>query len=447
MAKEQTPETLDNFQFDDGDSVFSNFTGDVQTPAIAVPQQKANKANPLPEFIEDDEGPVNIDKVKTDVKPPPITAPKAQDTPKPKTARPSKPKEEGEEEDEEVPDSYFSFGDESKEPPKPKAAPKPKEQPKKEEEDEDPEDPDEEDTENNDEDSTVDSDEMYFTKMALDLKDRGTFRELQIDESKPLSEDEFFDLQEKEFEVRMEEAFEQFAEDMDADGKDFIRAKKKGMSTRDFLTKYLAPTFDLVDFDPSNKSHISKTIDHYLRNVEGLEGEEFEDRKEWLKNSGKEAIHAEKFFNKIQKSDTARKQNIMAALEQRNKEQEESVEEFKAALAEVINKTETVGVFSIDKSARKEIYEAITKPTVKAKKGTYIPKLVARVSKILSGATEKDLKDLIALTMILESDFKLPNLKQEVETQVTREAKARIGKKQPKATTSGRAKRELADFF
>jgi hypothetical protein len=218
------------------------------------------------------------------------------------------------------------------------------------------------------------------------------------------------------------------------------------MNTRDFLTHYLAPSFDIPQFDPNNKNHITKTINHYLVNVEGLEGEELDDRREWLKNSGKEATHAQNFYNKIQKIDAGRKQTIMAALDQRVKDQEEAVQEFNVALAEVLNKTDSVGVFSINKGGKKEIYDAITKPTIKAKKGSYVPRLVARISKILAGGTEKDLKDLIALTMIIESDFNLPSLKDEVETKVTREAKARIGKKQPKAATGG-SRRELADFF
>jgi len=446
MAKQQREDTLEGFTFDDGDEVFSNFKGG-EDIVIATPQVKPTKIatnNPLPDFIDDDTPPVNIDKVK----------PEKQDKATSTTPKPSKKVEVAEEDEgeEEIPDSLFSFDEGVTEPPKPKPKEAPKDKPKskkeaKEEEEEANEDEaQEEGQEDEDEDSLIDKDPKYFTNLALDLRDRGTLREVEIDENAEITEDEFFDLQEREFEARMEGAFEQFSEDMDNDGKDFIRAKKKGMSTKDFFSRYLAPTFDLTEFDPSNKTHINKTISHYLTVVEGLEGEELEDRKEWLKNSGKEATHAQNFYNKISKIDTARKQNIMAALDQRAKAQEEAVQEFNEALAEVLNKTETVGVFTINKSARKDIYEAITKPTIKAKKGSYVPKLVAKISKILSGSTEKDLKDLIALTMIVESDFNLPSLQEEVETQVTKRAKARIGKKQPRASSGG-TKRELADFF
>jgi ribosomal protein S20 len=443
MAKNQPEDTLADFTFDDGDEVFSNFRGDIETP-VAAQQTKPSKTAPLPEFEDDGAPPVNIDKVKTDAPAKPI--PSNSNGVKKKVVAPEA-REEEQDEDEEIPDSAFNFGgggEEVSEPSKPKPKAKPKETPKAPKEEEPEPDPDE--VEEEEEEEGVEKDSKYYTNLALDLKDRGTFREVEIDENVELTEDEFFDLQEKEFEVRMDEAFAQFAEDMDDDGKDFIKAKKKGMHTRDFLMKYLAPTFDLPDFDSNNKNHVSKVINHYLTSIEGLEGEELEDRREWLKNGGKETTYAQNFYNKIQKIDTARKQNIMAALDNRAKEQEDAVQEFNVALAEVLDKTDTVGVFKINKGARKEIYEAITKPTIKAKKGSYVPKLVARVSKILSGQTEKDLKDLIALTMILESDFKLPSLKEDVETQVTREAKARIGKKQPKSSTD-RGRRELADFF
>lgn len=457
MTKQQPEDTLENFTFDDGDEVFDSFRGEIQTVAAPPTQTKPKAGSPLPEFPEDDAPPVNIDKVKHDKPPAPITGNTNGQKPKKPTqvALAAGEEEPGaeEEEQEEVPDSFFNFGEETtqtapaklKAPPKKPAEVKPtKETPKPNVEEEEVLGAGTDD--DDDVPNLIDSDSKYYTKLALDLKDRGTLREVEVEDDAELTEDEFFDLHEKEFEVRMDEAFEQFAEEMDDDGKDFLKAKRKGMATRDFLTKYLAPSFDLPDFDPNNKNHVSRVINHYLTNVEGLEGEELEDRKEWLKNSSKETAHAQNFYNKLQKLDAGRKQTIMAALDNRAKAQDEAVQEFNLALAEVLDKTDTVGVFKINKGSRKEIYEAITKPTIKAKKGTYVPKLIARISKILSGQTEKDLKDLVALTMIVESDFKLPSLKEDVETQVTREAKARIGKKQPKPSTGG-GKRELADFF
>ncbi len=432
-------EGLAGFNFDD-DSVF-DFGSNLTETSTST---KTSSKNVLKEFDDDleDDGaaPTKLDG-KTDKQadkiPAPVqkTKPKVEEKPKPA----SKKEEDG---DEEIEDP-FEFEEVKGKEVKKEAK---KEEPKKAKTEEVEEEEDEEEEEEEEvDDDTLDED--FYTNLALDLKDRGTLQEVEIPKDKKLTREEFFDLQEDEVNKRFEEAIDGFAESFDEDGKEYIKWKKNGGSTRDFVVKYLAPTFDLKEFDEENETHIKKTIDHYLRTVEELDGEELEERKEFIKNGGKSKIFAKTAFSKITKADNERKKALQEELDSVAKEREEKKKAFDDELNELLKSTETVGSFTISKEDRKRLGDYMTKPTVKAGKNSFVPQVMAELGKILKGATPKDKKHFIILSKIIQSNFKLDDLEAKVETRVTKDIKTRIKKGSPKLTSGGRGVRQLADAF
>jgi len=458
MKTGETTKSLADYTFDD-DDVFKEFAGDSDTGTSSAPTKLgAIRGGADPVFGDDDEddegGVTKIDKDGDGEKPTKVDkTPTAKAKPKEKgekgegtkPARPGKKDEEDEEDEEDEDDEpdeddfKFEFGPEKDEP-KPDKKEKPVAK-KKEETDDEPDDGDEKR-------EPVEIGEDFYKNLVLDLKEAGTLASVEIKDDEEISAERFVEIQEEEIESRVQEAIEAFAEDFDQDGKDFIKFKKNGGKTSDFIRSYLAPTFTLKEFDEDNKAHVSQTIDHYLRTVEGLEGDDLADRKEWLKNGGKEASKAKTYFEKIQAADARRKAAIMKQVEAKNKADEEDAEAFNEEIVDTIAELKGLGDFTLSETDKKILPAYMTKPMVKVGKNKFVPKLHADLSRVLKAATQKDRERYIILAKIFASDFKIPNLKASLETKVTKEAKLRIKRSSPKGTTGSSARvKSLADMF
>lgn len=299
-----------------------------------------------------------------------------------------------------------------------------------------------------DEDEDEDVSEDFFTNLANDLKENGVFQNVEIPKDKKLTQEEFFDLQDEEIEARVTETFEAFVEKLDGDAKQFIKFKQDGGSTREFLSQYFNPDFNLTEFDEDNPSHVKKTIDYYLRTVEKLDDDELADRKEWLEKGGKERSSAKKYYSIIEKAEKERKDAVIASANARAEQAKQETKEFNDSLIEVIGKVDTVGSFKITNSDKKGMGAYFTKPTVKVGKNNFIPQFQADLLKILKASSEIDKKKLITMGKLIKSDFKVDDLEKQVETTTTRRIRARVANTNPKATsTSGRMNKQLADMF
>lgn len=304
----------------------------------------------------------------------------------------------------------------------------------KEEEDDDPDDPEVEDD--------------FYTGLALDLKEKGIFQNIKLEKNKVLTEDEFFELHEQELDSRVDEVFEGFFEALDNDGKDYLKWKKNGGDTRIFLTKYLAPTFDLESFDEDNKNQVERVIDHYLRVTEKLDEDELADRKKFIEESGKSKAKAKSYFNILKKSDDDRKKAMMKAVEDRVKQTDADAKQFSAEVEDALKEAEQIGSWSITAKDKKELNPYITKPTVKTGKNTFLPPFEAELHRILNPKTDKDMNDLLLLAKMVKNKFSTEDLATKVETEKTREIKSRIKRTGVKPTSGTASKaRSLADVF
>ena len=424
-----------------------------------------NKSSSLADFAFDDEDSFNFDtpggipiatKKKEEVKVLDEDDEEDDDGAPPTKLEKTKPKPE---EEEEILDAGFDFG-----PAAPAPKQKRKEEVKEEVEDEIDEPPVEKKEEPKkpevvkkeevkgtppEESSFEEMPEKFYTNLALDMKERGTLTiDVDIDEEKDLTEEEFFNLQEAEIESRFNETLEAFKEEFDEDGKEYLRWKKSGGTTKDFVTKYLAPSFTLATFDETSQSNIDRTIDHYLKTVEQLEDDELEDRKQYIKDSGREKDYAKKFFDKLQKADVGRKEALQKQLEDAAKKEVEDDEAFNEELVETLNTMTSIGSFNVNDKEKKVLANYMTKPAVKVGKNRYIPKFQFDLRNILVASNKDNKRRLIALGKILANDFKLLDLEQKVETTVTKRAKARIASNTPKGSTGSAGRgRQLADMI
>lgn len=352
--------------------------------------------------------------------------------------------------DEEEEESVF-FGQGEKE----------KKEGKEEEDDDDDENKDEEDEEKDDKDKKEvkakkegkekdEDDSKFYTVLAGEMKEKGIFQNVELEEGKDLTEEEFIELQDKEIEARVEETFQAFFNELDEDGKAFLQHKKNGGKTSDFLNVY-ADTLDIDEFDEKNPDHISKTLNYYLQVYEKLDGDDLKDRLEWLKEGGKEKTYATKYFNKINEDREEEKTKLAEAAKKANKKREDDTKAFNDDLSSVLAKTENVGVFSITKTDQKDLGNYITKPAVKVGTNRYVPQFQNDIAKIFRAETPEDKQKLILLAKLVKSNFDTTDVKTEVKTKVTKEIQTKLkdAKKGVKTASSGAggSKKSLSDFF
>lgn len=315
-----------------------------------------------------------------------------------------------------------------------------------------PEDEEDGKTDNNkEEEDKKEEDDKFYTTLALELKEKGILESAEIPKDKDLTEDEFFELQEKEIEARVDETFQAFFEELDEDARRFLKHKKNGGTTHDFLATYAASDIGIEEFDENDKAQVNRVLNYYLTTVEELDGDELEDRMKYITEGGKTKITAAKFFNKIKETEKLEREALEKAVEKASIKKQENAKAFNTELANVAKETETVGDFTIPKAEIPKLIQSIIKPTVKVGKNKYTPSFQNKLSKILNAGTAEDKQRLLLLAKLVDDDFKVgDNFKTKKKTEVTKEIRSKLkeAKTQPKTHSSGsQNKRQLSDFF
>lgn len=441
--KQTQDSSLENFTWDNAGS--GDFFG-VPGSGVSDKEKATSMEEVIKQVTEDDDEDEGVTKIEDKSK----TKTKKEEV-KPKVKAKKEDKEEDEEEDEEDDEKEPTFFEEEKE----------------EEDDEDEEEEDEKPKEKKEKikkeegkektkkkPEVEETDGKFYLTLASELKEKGVFQNIELEEGKEeLTEEEFFALQDEEVESRVNETFEAFAEEMDDDGKDFIKFKKNGGRTADFTAIYVnspVPDFGDKDFDPSSESHRKIVIETYLTLVEKMDDEELSDRLEWLKENGKDKAFSEKYYNKLVEIDTAQKAALLEKQEGIAKKREENSKKFVKVISEALNKVENVGKFRITKEDKKKLVELITKPTVKVGKNQYIPSFNSKLGSILKADTPEAINKLILLAKLVENDFDIKDVVTKVESEVVTKVKSKLrdSKNGVKPSSSGQyEKKTLSDFF
>jgi len=350
---------------------------------------------------------------KEDVKPDVVSDVKKEDgkepTPKADT------KKEGEEEDEEE-DSFFDIVD------------KPGETKEGEE----------------DQGSDEDVDKDYYKTLASRMKEDGIFQNVDIPEGEDFTEDKFIELQDLEIDSRVEEAFEGFFSELDADGAAFLKHKKEGGSTEDFFKTYGqstgAPQGDLDD------ESYQEQVSRYYYEQEGEDPEDIDDKIEWLKDSGKLEKYAQKFDGKLKENDKKTKEDLANNTKAAEKTAEEGRLAFATSVQEALEAIEEVDNFKFTKESKKTLLPFITKATVKVGKNKHITGMQDKLS-----ATLKDPNKMLVLAQLLQNDFDVSSIINSATTAKTKTLKDDIQRKKTsvRPTNSGKAgsRKSLSEFF
>jgi hypothetical protein len=291
----------------------------------------------------------------------------------------------------------------------------------------------------------TEEDESSYISIANKMKEGGIFQNIEIPEDEELTGDKFIELQDKEIESRVDEAFEGFFSELDVDAAAFLKHKKEGGSTQDFFKVYGqntgAPTGDLDD-----ESYQEKVSRYYYANVEKDEAEDIDDKIEWLKDSGKLEKYAGKFDQKIKDSEKEQKESLAKAAKTQSKADEDAKVAFANGVQEALDSTDQVDNFTFTKESKKSLLPFITKSNVKVGKNRYVTGMQSKL-----GTALRDPEKMLILAQLLQNDFDVSDIINNDNTTRTKKLKNDIQRKKTgvKPKSSGRtgSKRSLSDMF
>lgn len=299
------------------------------------------------------------------------------------------------------------------------------------------------------EEKTEDDDTEVFTTLAKELKEKGILS-AEIKDDEVITQEKFFELQDAEVEARVNETFEAFLGEMDDEGKAFLKFKKAGGKTADFISAYQNNLNDLDSLDIEKEEDRVKVLTHYVKTVEKLDDADVKDRLEWLKDSGKDKIYAKKAQESLAATAKTRQEAVVKAQEQMDLQREADAKAFNESLLEVLTGTESIGSFSITENDKKELSSYLTKPTVKVGKNKYVPAFQAAMADIFRADTPEKKQKLVLLGKLVKSNFDTKDIVTDIQTKVVKKVKSKIAdiKRGVKPhSAGGAAKKSLTDFF
>jgi hypothetical protein len=287
-----------------------------------------------------------------------------------------------------------------------------------------------------------------FKDLTLDLKDKGVFSEDILKDlgEEDITEEKFFELQEKEIELRVDETFEAFFEEMDEDAKSFLKFKKEGGNTYEFLNHLIQKSSVSTIEDIETESDFVKEtfLRNYYKTTEGLDDSEIEDKLEFLKEKGKIDVYATKFFEKEKLNATKREQELLSKQEEIKNQQELKKKEQLKEVVEVLSSNKEIKNFKITSEDKATLANFIYKPTVKTGKNQYISEFQKKLTEAFA-----DKEKLILIAKLLKSDFNTTDLVEKGKKELTKEVKKSLSRlSQGKdLSTSNTGKKSLADYF
>lgn len=300
--------------------------------------------------------------------------------------------------------------------------------------------------EEEEEDKTKDKqDDNFYKNLLLDLKDQGII-EAEIGEDDEIDKDKFFEYHDNEVDNRVTEALEGFMEELDDEGKAFLKFKKEsGGSTKDFLETYQNIS-SVPKVDSEDPKSYDKFLRYYYKTYESLEDEDIDDKLEWLEEKeGRKEKYAKKYDTKVQADQEANKEKLSRDATERKKDLDDAKAEFKEDFDKLLNEKDEIKNFKFSAKEKKELSDFVLKPSVKVGKNKYATGLQASLKEAFN-----DKEKLAVLAKLLKSDFDVSSIERSKKTEASKSAKEaiRTSRTGVKVRNSGSStKRQLADFF
>lgn len=281
-----------------------------------------------------------------------------------------------------------------------------------------------------------------WSSIYKELKSRGVIS-IDVEDESQIDAEKFIELQEEEIEARLDETIQAFMDQLDEDGKAFLKFKKEGGNTQDFFKIY-SEISEVPTPDYDDEKSQEKFLRYYYSNYEDLDDDDIDDKIDWLKESGKLYKYAQKFHEQIEEEGEKAKQETVEKQKRLAIHQEEQRKQLIKDLKQTIDTSSEIKSWTLTQRDKKELHGYMTKPAVKIGNNQFLTQFQNDLQNAF-----KDKSRMILLAKILASDFDVSDIKERAKTEVIKETRQKINnqKLNPVTSTKGSRNKGLADFF
>ena len=278
------------------------------------------------------------------------------------------------------------------------------------------------------------------------FKGYGLFKNIELEEEvEDLDEDTFKDLLEQDYEEEVNARIQQWAtQELDEEAQAFIKFKKNGGRTEDFIKTLSSNTIDL-NGDIEDEDFQNNIIRNQLK-AEGWDREEIEDRLEYLSKIDKKQTTAEKYFGKLKEKADKEARKLVEKQEAFKKQQEQAKLDFKNAVKETLSTTQEVKGFKITSKDKINLFNFITKEDQEVS-----GRSVTGFQKAITEAVQ-DPNKMILLAKLLATDFDMSDLEKKAKITETKRIKETLESRKGLRPSASRGSqltggKSLADLF
>lgn len=288
------------------------------------------------------------------------------------------------------------------------------------------------------------SGDNFYKDVYKDLKDNGLFKHVEIEEEEELDSDKLFEIQQKEYETEVSERLKSWAtEELDEDARAFIKFKRDGGKTEDFLKTYSSSS-ELPTGDISEESYQDKVIRFQLKS-EGWDSDEIEDRIQYLTESNKKETVAKRYDVKIKEKDSENKKSLLKQVEKQKETQKLQEEAFKTNIKTILSDTKEVKGIKISQKDKTQLYSFLTKKQHNVGDSRSITGFQKKLGEVF-----QDTEKMILLAKLVNNDFNMKDFEKATITKKTKDIKSNLEqRKNLRPTNSGSSLEgsSLADLF
>lgn len=270
------------------------------------------------------------------------------------------------------------------------------------------------------------------------LKEKGYFSE--DEETEEIDAETLLEKLDQEVDAKLDEAIQDFMNELDDDAKAFLKFKKEGGDT-----KYFFQLYQQLSEIPEPKGEVKsdkRFLEYYYRNIEKMDDDEIDDKLQWLEETGKLSKYAEKYYGELQEEIEEEKENAVRKQEEFAKKQEENRKKISNELKDLIDKSNEIKDWTITGKDKKDLHKYMTKPAIKLQNNKYLTQFQQDLQKVF-----EDKEKMILLAKLISSDFNIDDVKAKAKTEVVKETKKKLESSKGNVNDKGSRGKGLADYF
>lgn len=256
----------------------------------------------------------------------------------------------------------------------------------------------------------------YYNNLYLDLKDKGFYQNVELEEGQELTAEDLLDLQEQEITERISEWGKS---NIGETGAEFLKYLRSGGDPSNFL-KMQASLGGLPEGDISDERYQENVIRYTLAG-EDWDAEEIEDRVAMLKENGKLEKVALKYDTRVREERARAQEELINEQKEQERVRKENFKQYKNSLLEVAKTKSEINGFRLTPAKATKLVENITKASVTTETGQTLSKFQNDLNQSL-----KDPEKVLLLAMLVDNNFDFSQIQKQAENKTAKEVKRNI---------------------